>query len=161
VNPPIVLKVVGIPETQGSKSAFVVKGTNRAVITEGRGTSSPKARRHKEWRSAVADAARDWQEEHGRGQLTGPVVVQMEFSLLRPQSAPKTRRTWPVGARSGDVDLLARACLDSLTGIVFADDAAVVLLLVGKDYGDPPGVVVRVWELPEGANGVLASWTVG
>lgn len=145
--PLIELHVIGLPETQGSKSGFVVKGTNRVVITEGRGTSSSKARRHKEWRGAVSEAARDWQEEHGNGLLTGPVKVLMDFKLLRPKSHPKTRRTWPIGAKSGDVDKLARSVLDSLTGTVLADDAQVVELVVGKDYGDPPGVTVRLWEV--------------
>lgn len=159
MNPPIVLKVVGIPETQGSKSAFVIKGTNRAVVREA-GTAA-KARRHKEWRSAVADAARSWQEEHSSTLIKGPVVMQMEFSLLKPQSAPKTRRTWPIGARSGDLDKLARAAGDSISGVLIADDAQIVLLIVKKDYGDPPGVVVTLWELPEGAADVYASWSSG
>jgi Holliday junction resolvase RusA-like endonuclease len=64
--------------------------------------------------------------------------------LLKPRSAPKRRRTWPIGARSGDVDKLARSVLDSLTGVLFHDDAQVVHLVVSKDYGDAPGVRVFV-----------------
>lgn len=153
---PITLHVVGLPETQGSKSAFVIKGTNRAVVREG--GSSDKARRHKDWRLAVADAAREWQREHGAELLRGPVVVVLTFALLRPASAPKTRRTWPIGARSGDADKLTRSIFDSITGILVADDAQVVASAVVKDYGDPPGVVVKLWPVPDDAERISWQW---
>jgi crossover junction endodeoxyribonuclease RusA len=124
--------VAGLPVTQGSKRAYVVNG--RPVLAEQAGSQL------KAWRYAMAMAAGD---THHGPLLEGPVAVTLTFGLLKPASAPKRRRTWPIAARSGDVDKLARAALDALTGVVFADDAQVVELRVSKDYG-LPGVEVEV-----------------
>lgn len=123
--------VVGHPETQGSKRAFARGG--RAWVVEAGGKA------HADWRAAVADAAR----QANPGELwDGPVSVALYFTLLKPASAPKTRRTWPIAARSGDVDKLARCVLDSVTHTILRDDSQVVSLWVEKDWGDPPGVRV-------------------
>lgn len=158
MNEPIVLRVVGVPQTQGNKSAFVVqkKGEKpRAVVREGRSEAAHK--RHKDWRQAVADAARAWQIEHGSGLLVGPLVVRSAFLLPRPASAPKTRRTWPVVRP--DVEKLQRSVLDSLKGTIIVDDAKVVLSIESKDYGDPPGVEIRIWQVPEGTTAIVPAFT--
>ena len=41
----------------------------------------------------------------------------------------------PIGRNIGDIDKLCRGVLDALTGVVFADDAQVVRLTAGKNYG--------------------------
>ncbi|MGH9249435.1 MAG: RusA family crossover junction endodeoxyribonuclease, partial [Acidimicrobiales bacterium] len=89
--------------------------------------------------------------------MTGPVAVALRFTLRRPASAPKRRRTWPIGARSGDIDKLQRAILDALTDVgVWKDDAQVVHVDAGKDYQgadgylDRPGVTITVRLLDEG-----------
>jgi Holliday junction resolvase RusA-like endonuclease len=140
VASPIGFRVVGAPVTQGSKVAHSRNG--HVWMTEAGG------KRHADWRSAVADAAR----RANPGELwTGPVFVHLIFSLPKPASAPKKRRTWPIGARSGDVDKLARCVLDALTSTVLRDDAQVVTLIVWKGYGDPPGVGVTVTEVRDDA----------
>lgn len=137
-------RVVGRPVTQGSMSAFIAGG--RAIVTDQKG---PKL---KPWREAIRSTAVDaagpaWQP------LPGPVRVDLWLALPKPSSAPKRRRTWPTGKRSGDVDKLARACLDALTeaGIV-RDDSQCVELRAVKDYPEhlnqlSPGVIVRVWRV--------------
>lgn len=140
-------RVAGRPVTQGSKNAFVVQpkdGKPRAVVVDDDKASL------KPWREAVRSTALEhlgdaWQP------YPGPVHVQLVFALPKPASAPKTRRTWPIGARSGDVDKLARACLDALTDAgCWRDDAQVVRLLIDKDYPGPhtqqitPGVLIHV-----------------
>jgi Holliday junction resolvase RusA-like endonuclease len=125
----------GHPVTQGSKRAYVVNG--RPVMVE-------SARGHKLWRHAVNDEAR---RAYGdRPPLTGPVMVTLAFDIQPPKSKPKRTRTWPVGARSGDLDKLARCCLDSLTGVAYLDDAQVVMAIVAKDWAGPagPGVTITV-----------------
>lgn len=134
--------VLGTPATQGSKRAFVNKHTGRAVVVE-------QAKGHKSWREAVrseaqraAEATEDF--PFHLGPTTARVGVHLRFELQRPASAPKRKRTWPIGARSGDIDKLARSCLDSMTGVLFADDSQVTELVVTKDYGTP-GVTIELY----------------
>lgn len=142
------LVVLGAPVTQGNKSGFVRGG--RVVMVEGKG---PGRQRHKDWRSAVTHAAQQHLEQHGGGLLDGPLVVRMSFGLPRPASAPKTRRTWPIKARSGDVDKLQRSILDSLTHVLFADDSQVVAVVAVKDFSPQPGVVIEVVRLDDTDDG--------
>jgi len=135
------ISVLGIPVTQGSKTAFLAG--NKPFLREK--SSGAAHMRFVDWRQAVRSEAQRAMEyrERDNPYWSGPVSVECRFSLLKPASAPKTRRTWPIGARSGDVDKLARLILDALTGIVFADDSHVVELHVSKDYG-VPGVEIVV-----------------
>lgn len=139
MSTPLSFFVAGLPVTQGSKSAIRVG--DRAIVVEGK---SDKARGNfTAWRHAIATEAR---RAAGNGWPTAQaVIVTLEFRLQRPASAPKRRRTWPIGARSGDVDKLARAALDAITGVLVADDAQVVGLSVTKRYGSPTGCAVGIW----------------
>ncbi len=131
--------VRGLPVTQGNHNAFVRGGHARITDKSGGGLVA--------WRHAIATEARA--AMIGLPCIDGPVSVVAHFYLPKPASAPKRRRTWPIGARSGDADKLARALLDGLTGVVFRDDSQVVHLLVRKDFGDP-GVEVVVRDIGEG-----------
>lgn len=148
----IELFVGGEPITQGSKTAIMPKGATRPVVIEAGG---PHRQKHAAWRTDVKAAAQRWQDEHhalhaGKPPLlTGPLVVRVAFGMPRPASASKTERTWPIKARSGDVDKLARSVLDALTNVLFADDSQVVKLIVDKDWGDPPGAHIKVWTMDE------------
>lgn len=128
--------VAGLPVPQGSSRAFVIAG--RAHIT------SDTGHRLKDWRQAIASEARQAAQEL----ISGPVRVDVEFYLPRPVSRPK-KDLWP--DRKPDVDKLARACLDALTGVVFKDDSQVVKLDASKAYavGDQqPGARVTVSAQP-------------
>lgn len=88
---------------------------------------------------------------NGRERLDGPVSVSVVFSFDKPRSAPRTRRCWPVTRSSGDVDKLARACLDALVdGGAMFDDSQVVRLVAEKVHvGDDgalhiPGAAITV-----------------
>jgi crossover junction endodeoxyribonuclease RusA len=154
VTDPIRFTVLGNPRTQGSKTAFVTR-RGKVALVEGRRPESRRA--FADWRAALADEARSWQETSGApGLIEGPVAVVLRFSLTRPASHPKRRRTWPTGARSGDVDKLTRAVGDALTGTLIRDDAQVVGLAVVKEWGDPPGVEVEVRPLCDGCGGLSA-----
>ena len=101
----------GQPAPQGSK-----RHVGRGVMVE-----SSKALRP--WREAVKAAALDAMD--GGAPLDGPLVVRMVFTLRKPASAPKRRRTWP--DRTPDVSKLVRAAEDALTDAgVWTDDARVV-----------------------------------
>ena len=132
---PITFFVHGIATPQGSARAFVNKRTNRAIVT-----SDNKGL--KGWRQTIADVA----QEHAH-MLDGAVGVRLTFVMPRTKSLPKSR--WKPMVTRPDIDKLARAALDALTGIFYTDDARVTDLHVYKRYasiGGPVGVEVTVWE---------------
>jgi crossover junction endodeoxyribonuclease RusA len=133
----IIFRVHGEPIPQGSMRAFVAGG--RAKVR-------PDNKRCNPWRSDVAAVAARTMD--GAPLLEGPVAIEMAFALPRPEKVPKARRGRP--AAKPDMDKLARAVLDALTGVVFTDDAQVCELAARKMYREPsrgPGVVVEVREL--------------
>lgn len=129
----ITFAVRGIPVPQGSVRAFIAGGRAR-VATK----SAPLMA----WRTAIATAAASAMAE--QPVITGPVKVSATFRMPRPKSAPK-RVTWP--ATKPDIDKLARALLDGITGVVIRDDSLVVVLDAGKFFDEAPGVHVRVERL--------------
>lgn len=98
------------------------------------------------WRERVAlHAAAAWS---GQPMLSAPLVVQLRFVMPRPASLPKSRST-PPAVKRPDVDKLARACLDALTGVIFADDSMVVVLYAQKrlaELDEQWGVRITVQE---------------
>lgn len=143
----VTLTVHGIPQPQGSLKAFVPRRwavnayaagvSPRAVLT----SDNPKLRA---WRLAITAAAL---MQRGRsGGCAGPVSVTCAFLLPRPASYPK-RVIHAV--KKPDLDKLARAVLDALTGVLFGDDSTVTELHATKGYvfeGCSPGVVITVSE---------------
>lgn len=143
----VVLEVLGDPVPQGSKQAYVVKG--RAIVTErGRATLGP-------WRNQIAAIAAAELEEP----LAGPLWVCLAFTLGRPKSHYRT------GARAGelleraplahstrpDIDKLARAVLDALTGVAYRDDGQVSELSITKRFGARAGVTITLSPLEAGS----------
>jgi len=142
-------EVPGLPESQGSARAFVVAGRARITSTNKKLGS---------WRRDAIVAARD--ARNGRPAFTGPVAVHLMFFFPRPAahfgtgrnvgvlkaSAPVNKRTQP------DVDKLARAALDALTGAqVYNDDSQVVELTANKEFAGDRfiGTMVVVHELDD------------
>lgn len=129
------ITVYGTPGPQGSKKQV------------GRGIMIESSKLVKPWREAVVWAARE--ALAGRGAITGPVVVDIVFSLKKPASAPKKRKTYP--DRKPDIDKLARSTCDALvTAGVIEDDARIVELRLMKVFAgevcgiDVPGAVIVV-----------------
>ena len=131
------ITVYGTPGPQGSK---------RHV---GNGVMIESSKKVKPWREAVVYAAREAME--GRPPLSGPVVIEMVFTVRKPASAPKRRRTFP--ATKPDLSKLARSTEDALTTAgVYEDDARIVeYKRLAKVYPledpvalDVPGVVITV-----------------
>lgn len=127
-------EAVGVPVPQGSTRAFVHDG--RAVVTH------VKPAALKAWRDMIGWKAREVIHEVHEGGIT----VEAVFWLMRPASVSAKRR--PDVTVKPDIDKLARALLDAMTGIAFRDDAQVVSLEVAKRYCDDmqkqPGVAVTV-----------------
>lgn len=112
---PITIIVYGIPGPQGSKSFKGMRG-GKAIMAE----SSKKV---KPWREAVHAAA--LQVRNGASPIDAPIRARMVFTMPKPASAPKTRRTYPM--RMPDLSKLCRSTEDALTTAgIWRDDARVV-----------------------------------
>ena len=143
--------VRGLPVAQGSARAFIAG--KRAIIATGAGRGPLHA-----WRTAIAQEARaaadDWV-------LQGPVAVKVTFVFPRPQShfLPSNSKRferllrvaapmWHIGPP--DLDKLARASFDALTGVLWNDDRQVAHVDASKVYETPlrpPGAVIEVQPL--------------
>ncbi len=140
------ISLLGSPAPQGSKK-FV--GTTK----EGRGLMVESSKKVRPWRQDVKAAAELVMA--GRPPLDGPLVAVMTFTVPKPTSAPKTRRTWP--CRKPDASKLARSTEDALTDAgVWTDDARVVTLISSKVYPNEgpnalkaPGAVIEVFAVTE------------
>ena len=126
----------GTPRPQGSAKAFV-RG-NRAFIT----SDNPKLKPYRHTLTQVA------METASRDALSVPlcargvaVEVSIVWTLAKPKS--KAKRIIHITTKP-DTDKLARAVLDSLTGVGYEDDAQVVSLYARKQYGLPERTEVRV-----------------
>jgi crossover junction endodeoxyribonuclease RusA len=136
------LTVIGIPVPQGSKTAHPFRrkdGSLGVAVHEGW-----KAASLKDWRRAIADAARAYMAEYGlESPADGPLALTATFYLPRPASAPKKVK-YP--AKKPDCSKLLRAAEDSLTGIAYTDDSRIVDLHVYKRFAvdSPPRVELHL-----------------
>lgn len=146
----ITIRVYGIPGPQGSKRFVGMRG--------GRGLMIESSAKVKPWREAVKWAAREVMA--GRAPLDGPLWVGMVFTVAKPKSAPKRKRTWP--ATKPDLSKLARSTEDALSeGGAWRDDARVVeYLRLAKVYpGEDanalhiPGAVISIYTESDMASG--------
>lgn len=136
---PIVFSVPGTAAPQGSKVARpIIK--NGCVVGTNLVESSKKVG---PWRVRIAAAGTVAMRRYGATPFTGAVRVHIKFIMPRPKATPKTLPTPPAIKRNGDIDKLARAVLDALTGPVLVDDSLVVELRCVKRISEP-GEVARV-----------------
>lgn len=141
------VRVFGTPTPQGSMTCKA-KHVTRANLQPSNETELKK------WRALVAKAGRALPVTG----LVGPLGVEVTLTVARPKTVT---RDWPHqkanrSGHGGDIDKLARAVLDGLTGTVFGDDAQVVELTARKCYPntpgcpdrlDQPGAVIRVYPI--------------
>jgi crossover junction endodeoxyribonuclease RusA len=112
----IVIRVFGSPAPQGSKKFL-------GRTKEGRGIMGESSKKVKPWRQDVKAAA--IAVRNGAAPMDGPLVVRMVFTVPKPGSAPKRKRTFPM--RKPDVSKLARSTEDALVDAgLIADDARIV-----------------------------------
>lgn len=144
------LQVYGTPAPQGSKRVLPAGGRpgGRPIVVESSKAVLP-------WRNAVVTAARvaigDLRTTT-RFPMDGPLRAQMVFTLRKPMSAPKTRRTYP--DRTPDLSKLLRSTEDALKDAgVIADDARIVRYIdTAKVFPNEdvdalpvPGALIRIW----------------
>ena len=126
----------GTPRPQGSAKAFV-RG-NRAFITSDNAKLKPY--RHTLTQVAMETASRD-----GLSVPLGARGVAMEVSILWTLAKPKSKAKRVIHPTcKPDTDKLARAVLDSLTGVAYEDDSQVVQIVARKQYGTPERTEVYV-----------------
>jgi crossover junction endodeoxyribonuclease RusA len=135
--------VYGTAAAQGSKT--------RGVAANGRPFFREANPDLKRWRSQVAQAAG---EAYVGGILDEPVGLDLVFWRPRPVghfnttgglAAAGRRSPYPTGAP--DLDKLARAICDALTGVVFTNDARIVDERIRKAWGERACVRIRVFRL--------------
>lgn len=120
--------VEGTPVPQGSKTAMVVNG--RAVMFEAN-------KKHKAWRDHVRATVGTLETPS-----TQPVRVELQFWFEKPKTVKRDHMSV-----KPDLDKLSRSVLDAITGGILKDDSQVVILNARKEYGDKPGVLIRVMTL--------------
>jgi Holliday junction resolvase RusA-like endonuclease len=114
----ITITVRGTPAPQGSKKYV-------GQTKDGRGLLVESSKKVKPWRQDVKAAAEELIAHTGMPPIDGPVIVRMVFTLPKPASAPKRRRTYPM--RTPDLSKLARSTEDALTEAgIWRDDARVI-----------------------------------
>lgn len=132
--PPVTLVVYGKPQAKGSTKAFIPKGWTRPILTSTNKQLVP-------WSQQITSMAISLNAPLLEGVA---VSVTADFYLAKPNSA--RRRVWPIVKPDGDK--LLRAILDSLTGVLFKDDAQVVDMRARKHYGDPERVEITLQAMP-------------
>lgn len=124
----------GAPASQGSKRHI---GNGRMI--ESSKLLGP-------WRERVAWFAVQAMKKRG-APITGAVVMNLEFVMPRPKSAPKTRAMPAI--KRPDIDKLSRAIFDALSGVCYVDDSQVVGLKASKRIalpGEYPGCHITITE---------------
>lgn len=107
--------VYGDPAPQGSKRFVGMRG--------GKGVMVESSKKVKPWRNDVAEAARAAIGDLPK--FDGPLSVRMVFTMPKPVSSPKRRRSW--ACKKPDLSKLIRSTEDALTTAgVWADDSRVV-----------------------------------
>jgi len=107
------------------------------------------------WRQAVAAEAMVAMSKANIPITLQPVELQLEFCFPRPKHHWRTGRYANLLKDSApyyhtskpDLDKLARAVADALTGVVYRDDSQIAKLTVRKVWWEQPAASVRVTEL--------------
>lgn len=137
----VTIVVLGTPAPKGSGRAIMAGGFAQHVASG----SDANKRAQRSWDVAVKQAA--WDAHAASPATSGPMFVAtplrvaIEFRMRRPAGHWGKRGLRPAApafpASKPDIDKLARATLDSLTGCIFDDDSRIVELTVTKVWAAP------------------------
>jgi len=128
----IIFLVYGNPVAQPRPRAFKIK-------TGKIGVYDPK--NAKEWKELVKLQAIKYRPPE---LLDQAISVWVNFSLLRPKSAPKKRK-WPT--KRPDLENLAKSIMDALKNVIYRDDSQIIDLYLTKRYcidNQQPSVMIRI-----------------
>lgn len=129
------------------------------------GTAVPKQRPRISGRTAYTPKkTRDYEERVRRSFLSsycGPAPIYGKGTAVKAciQVIQQIPKSWSNSkhlkaekglimptSRNGDLDNIAKSILDALNGIIYEDDAQVTMLMISKQYGTDPYVVVSFEE---------------
>ncbi|MFD5899092.1 RusA family crossover junction endodeoxyribonuclease [Streptomyces sp. NPDC060366] len=151
----LTIVVHGRPAPQGSKKYAghrrnAASGRISAVLVE-------QSKRVKPWRALVTSATYDavLNDRQMYEPLDGPIEAEIVFTVLKPTTAPKRKRTWPITRHSGDIDKLIRSTFDGIADAeAVADDSRIIRVTATKAYPgehpdalDQPGAIIRLYTL--------------
>lgn len=127
----IEFRVYGTPAPAGSKRALPIGGRRgrRMIVVDA-------SKRARPWKQQVAQEA--GRAMNGMRLFRCPLALELIFYVARPKShfgkrgLKPSAPEWP--AKRPDLLKLARAVEDALTGIVYADDALIVMEALAKRY---------------------------
>lgn len=141
MRPSIAFTVFGVSEPKGSARAFMPKGARFPVVT----SDNPNL---KGWENTIrGELQRVMKQTDGHTLahiFKSPVAVGLRFHLPRPKSKKKAK--YPT--TKPDVDKLARAAIDALSGVAFKDDNQVVAVQARKVYAEGAAkvdIVIDSW----------------
>lgn len=140
----IAIDVLGTPAPKGSARA-IMRGGRAVSVPSGSNVNRDKL---KSWDVCVRYQAVEAIVALGEAAPTGPLFVEVPvrvaitFRMQRPGSHWAKRGGLKPSAAAlpstkPDIDKLARATLDSLTGLIFDDDSRVAELVLRKVYAEP------------------------
>ena len=89
------------------------------------------------FRALIAQEAK----KHFEKPLEGAVILKMEFGLIKPKTVKRDYPTVP-----SDLDKYVRSVNDSLTNVVYLDDAQVIEITAKKYYAPNYLVKIEVYE---------------
>jgi crossover junction endodeoxyribonuclease RusA len=137
--------VLGEPIPQGSMKAFLPKNGKFPIVTADNKKTKP-------WRQQIAGQCFAIMPDSGLTRET-PVQIEIHFYFPRPKSSKAVSKT-----TKPDVDKLARAVLDALTGVAFEDDSQVVRLIASKEFGMPPRAEICIQEVTQEESKRAIAW---
>jgi Holliday junction resolvase RusA-like endonuclease len=139
----MIIRVTGHPMPKGSWTS-IRRGTHNVLIPAG----TKKSRElYADWAYAVEQAGVETVTDDRYYPTVHAVSVNVDFRLHRGKTVRRIMHTV-----APDVDKLARAVLDPLTGIVWKDDSQVVDLQATKRYcraDEQPGATIYITILGE------------
>ncbi len=144
----ISIEVLGEPAPKGSMRAMLMRG-KPILVPGGTSTNQKKLRA---WANAIkARVGEQLGERSEPLYVEQPLRVSLLFKLPRPANHFGAKGLLPHApahpmACKDDVDKLARAVLDALTGVLYDDDGRIAVLQVEKQWGEPArqGVVITI-----------------
>ena len=103
------------------------------------------------YEALVAAAASNAMRAEAGPLFTGPLEAVLEMRIPIPASWSKAHKAAALAGAElptskPDIDNVSKAILDACNGVVFRDDAQVVMLVATKAFSDEPGVRVVIRE---------------